>query len=101
MSDSHYEGRSVWCRTPPRAHGKIFKLISDTLPKGRDRVGAGRDPMGGWSPGGSWDRSTGNSASNQMLPLINVHNINTQCGLHGEYNVLLLERPLSYCCIVK
>ena len=94
--------------TPPRALGKILKLISDTAPKDRDRVGAGRDPrngsgmdplarararagqMGGWSHGGDWDGSTGSSASNQLSVVVNVRNIYTQLGLHGEYNVLLL-----------
>jgi len=83
------------------AHVKIFKIISDTVPLGRDRVGSGKGPIGGWSRGSGWDGSTGSSASNQLLPVVNVHNINTQCGLHREYNVLLLERPLSYCCMVK
>lgn len=64
-------------------------------------TGTRTGPIGGWSRGGGWDGSTGSSASNQLLPVVNVHNINTQCGLHVEYNVHLLERPLSFCCMVK
>ena len=93
MSDSHNIGRSVWCRTSPRAHGKISHLNLSATPF--PRAGTG------WARGGGWDRSTGSSASNQLLPVVNVLNINIQCGLHEEYNVLLLERPHSCCYIVK
>lgn len=65
LSDSHYVGRLVWCRTSPRVHGKIFKLISDTVPKGRDRVGAGR---GRWEGGRTAVAGTGAQAA---MPLTN------------------------------
>ena len=31
-------------------------------------------PMGGWSRGGGWNGSIRNSASNQLLAVVNVHN---------------------------